>query len=208
MDGSSAEPVLVSLLPPGPNESLFDFAPCLRAGEEAAYYRDEAAITRGGILTLSEAVILQDSEAAEGGAEVVELLSSAPRVALTIPCESSLPLLAVHLKDIGRFCAIEVELRDENNDNFRIIITNRVTAVRVKDAQAVLPLVLHPGWNLVLIDLRDVLQRAFGLGYAMTTCVSVLASCRVARIYLQARPLSDQELPPFLRFSWQQRADD
>jgi hypothetical protein len=66
-------------------------------------------------------------------------------------------------------------------------------------AAATLPLELVPGWNMVRVDLADAVRRVWGRDYAAATCVTVVASCRVARIYFEARPLADAELPPFLR---------
>jgi hypothetical protein len=198
--GTSVGPVLISLLPPGPGESLYDFAPVARAGEEAAFFREEGAILRGGQVTLSEAVVLIDADAADGGFEVVELLSSGPRVAVSIPCAAPLPILCAHIKDVARFCALEVDVLDaDTNTPLHLVITNRVTAVRVKDNLAILPLSIFPGWNIIKIDLVDVVRRCFGRNYAMTVNVTITASCRIARIYFEARPLADADLPTFLR---------
>ncbi len=192
--------VLLSLLPPGPDVSLYDFAPVARAGEEAAYHRDEAAAAGArGSIVLSEAAVVFDADAAAGGAETVELLSSGPRVALAIPCAAALPLLALHVKDVGRFCAVEVEALDAAGGALRLTLSNRATTVRVLGAAATLPLELVPGWNMVRVDLADAVRRVWGRDFAEATCVTVTASCRVARVYFEARPLADAELPPFLR---------
>ena len=191
-------PLLCTLLPEGPGASLHDFAPAARAADEAAFRREHAP--PGRPVTLAEAVVVDDADTTNvGGGEVLELLSSGPRVALSIPCRAALPLLVVHLKDLGRFCAVEVDVVDAAGRPLRVAASNRHTAVRASATDATLPLTLAPGWNFVRLDLADICARAFGATFGSATCVTVTATCRVARIYFEARPIADAELPPFLR---------
>ncbi len=191
-------PLLCTLLPEGPASSLHDFPPVARAVDEAAFRREHAPPARP--VTLAEAVVVDDAETTNvGGGEVLELLSSGPRVALAIPCRAALPLLVLQLKDLGRFCALEVDVVDAAGRALRVAASNRTAAVRASASEVTMPLALAPGWNFVRLDLADICQRAFGAAYGSATCVTVTATCRVARIYFEARPLADAELPPFLR---------
>lgn len=192
-------PALVALLPPGPDASLYDYAPVARASEEAVFRRNEAT-SAGATATLADAVVVEDFEvSARGGAEVFEMLSSGPRVALAIPCRVALPLLVLHVKDVGRFFAIEVDCADADGAPLRIVVSNRQRSVRVQGAHAALPLATVPGWNVLRIDVADAVWRAFGRAYAGTTQVAVTATCRVARVFFEVRPFEDAELPAFLR---------
>ena len=187
---------IVALLPSGSESSLYDYAPVLRASEEAAFHREAG----GRAHTLADAHVLVDEEARATPMEVLELLSSGPRVALTIPCSVDLPLLVLHVKGLGRHCGLELEVEDDAGVARRVSASNRQAAVRVEGGTAVsMPLELAQGWNHVRIDVADVLRRAFGVGYGRTRCVSVLASCRVARVWFECRAFEDAELPPFLR---------
>jgi hypothetical protein len=187
---------IVALLPAGPEASLYDFAPALRASEEAAFRREEG----GRATTMADAVVVVDEEARVAPMEVLELLTSGPRVSLTIPCACELPLLALHLKGLGRHCSIELEVEDAAGALRRVSASNRQASVRVEaGASVAMPLDLAPGWNHLRIDVPDVLQRAFGVAYGRTVSVAVLASCRVARIWFENRAFEDVELPPFLR---------
>ena len=187
---------IVALLPPGPEVSLFDYAPSQRASEEAAYHREAA----GRAQTLADAHVVVDEEARATPMEVLELLSSGPRVALTIPCSCDLPLLVLHIKGLGRHCGLELEVEDAAGAVKRVSASNRQAAVRVEGGDSVsMPLELAQGWNHIRLDVADVLQRAFGVGYGRTRSVAVLASCRVARVWFECRAFEDAELPPFLR---------
>jgi hypothetical protein len=189
---------LHALLPSGPEISLHDFPPVSRAVDEAVFRREHAAPGRAA--TLAEAVVVEDADTTNtGGGEVLELMSSGPRVALSIPCRASLPLLVVQLKDLGRFCGLEVDVVDFSGRPLRICASNHQTAVRATASEVSLPLALTPGWNFVRLDLSDLCPRVFGAAYGSTTCVTVTATCRIARIWLECRPFADAELPPFLR---------
>lgn len=187
---------IVALLPAGPDVSLYDFAPALRASEEASFRREEG----GRVHTLADAVVVVDDEARVAPMEVLELLTSGPRVSLTIPCACDLPLLVLHVKGLGRHCGVELEVEDAGGALRRVSASNRQASVRVEAGAAVdMPLDLAPGWNHVRINVPDVLRRAFGVAYGRTRSVAVLASCRVARIWFENRAFEDSELPPFLR---------
>ncbi len=201
---SDEELALLVLLPPGPTTSLYDFPPVAQAQEEAAFHREQGAPAGSGsssskALVLSEATVAADDEAGSAPIEVLELLSNGPRVALSIPCQSQLPFLVLHLKDIGRFCSIEVEAADSAGTVHLLCASNKQASVRVTEEQLSMPLTLSKGWSMVRLNLPQLFERAWGLQYAATLSVTVLASCRVARIWLEAQPNEDAQLPLFLR---------
>jgi hypothetical protein len=190
--------MLLALLPPGPKTSLYDYAPCARAAEEAAFRRESAAGLRAQLL--ADAVVVSDEECCSRPMEVFELMSSGPRVSLSIPCYSELPYLVLHVKDVGRFCSFELDLEDSEGKPRKVHAGNKQASVRLSgenDSLSV-PLELVPGWNHVRLDLVSLLQIGFGCKYACTRGVTVVASCRVARIWLESRVLEDKELPPWL----------
>jgi hypothetical protein len=189
---------LLALLPPGPTQSLYDYAPCARAAEEADFRRESAGCARAQVM--ADAVIVPDEECGLRSALVLELMSNGPRVALAIPCHSALPYLVLHLRDVGRFCSIELELEDSQGRARRVHAGNKQASVRLAGDCAALsvPLELVAGWNHVRLDLASLVAVGFGAAYACTRSVTVVASCRVARIWLESRPLEDSELPPWL----------
>ena len=190
---------LLALLPPGPTQSLYDYAPGARAADEATFRRDSSSTGRHELL--ADAVVVTDGEAGLRPMEVFELMSSGPRVSLVIPCRSSLPYLVLHLKDVGRFCGVELEVEDSCGVIRKITTGNKQASVRVSDENKLLsmPLELVPGWNHVRLNLADICRRGFGVEHARTWEVTVTASCRVARIYFESRPFDDKELPQWLK---------
>ena len=191
---------LLAILPPGPSGSLHDYAPCARAVEEAVYHRENADKSRQECLT--DAVVLMDGEVnVRGGAEVFEMLTNGPRVSLVIPCQTPLPYLLMHVKDLGRFCSLEVVVVDSGGGVRRVTASNRQASVRISEEGKALsmPLAMVPGWNHIKLDLVDLCARAFGVEYKGCVEVSVMASCRVARIWFASRQLDDTELPPWLK---------
>ena len=190
---------LLALLPPGPSQSLYDYAPCARAADEATFRRESSSTARHELLV--DAVVVVDREASVRPMEVFELMSSGPRVSLVIPCRSNLPYLVVHVKDIGRFFSIELEVEDSGGTIRKISTGNKQASIRVSEVEKFLsmPLETVPGWNHICLNLADLCQRGFGVEYKCTWEVTVLASCRIARIFFENRPLEDKELPPWLQ---------
>lgn len=183
---------LVVLLPPGPDTSMADFRPVAAAMEAARYVRESAAPER-----MCEVVVTADDELA--GRETLELLGDAAGSTVEMPCNVALPLFTMHVKDVGRFCGVELVVEDDAGAPRHVLISNRHAAVRVGPKTATLPLVMAQGWNKVTVDLVDVCARAFGCGYAATRNVVLHPSCRVSACFFQARPFEDAELPAWLK---------
>ena len=164
------------------------------------YHRENSDKARQD--TMTDALVVLDGEVtARGGAEVFEMLTHGPRVSLVIPCQTPLPYLLMHVKDLGRFCSLEVVVVDSGGGVRRVTASNRQASVRISEEGKALsmPLAMVPGWNHISLDLVDLCARAFGVEYKGTVEVSVMASCRVARIWFASRLLDDSELPPWLK---------
>ena len=188
---------LVALLPPDAQTHIADYKPVARAQEEAKFFREAARHALGAAAqadAVSEVASLRDEEMC---AEVLEL--QGPRVRLELPCRVRVPGLVLQLKDIGLFLSFEVHVRDAGGAPLSLLVSNRCSAIRLQGSQCVLPLETRPGWNLVRLDLADVVRRAFGREFGVCTGVVLRASLRVLRIYFESAPLEDSELPNFLR---------
>jgi hypothetical protein len=188
---SSGAAHIVALLPASAETRASDQRPVARAIEEARFYSEESG--SGG--EPREASVFVDKEV---GVEVVELVGKDVR--LSFGCRCSLPFLVAHVRDIGRWCAVEVEVVDESRRVRTIVATNRASVARISADRAVLPLLLLPRrWNRICLDLEDICAKAFGQKYTWTRHVRVDASLRVARIYFADAHYEDRALPPFLR---------
>lgn len=182
---------LIALLPPGPGVQLMNYRPVLRAAEEARYYREQSKTE-----LVSEVIL---SHAADIGAECVELLG--PKVRLEMPCKVRLPCFVIHMKDTGRFCGVEIGLVDASGKTFSLLANNKTSSIRIQNSSCSMPLEIGQGWNIIRLDLPDIMKRAFGPSAEYSFCSGVVihASVAVARCYFESQPLEDFELPEFLR---------
>ncbi len=173
-----------------------------RAAAESEFYAEEgmaeaaAGRRKNTSEDVVEASIVTDGEIA---AEALELMGRDGKVRLGFKCECSLPFLVLQLKDIGRFCAVELTVESRAGAEYTIELSSRASVARIGREKASLPLMIRPGWNYCCVDVEDVVHMAFGAHLAFTTGVTVKSSCRVARIFFQDKRYEDRELPAFLR---------
>ena len=143
---------------------------------------------------MQEVHIVQDADL---GTETVDLLGEG--VSLDIAVKCSLPYLVLQVRDLDRFTSITLTLVDTDKRIRRYTVGNKQTIARVKGDAASAPLMLVPGWNLVLLDLPSIMQEAFGASLLYCKKISVHSSVRVGRIFFQDALYEDAELPAFLR---------
>lgn len=199
------DPALLVLLPPL-GTPLELYAPVAAAQEEAHFLQEEARQGRPGgggragaagrIVDVS--VVSADGAGGAPHSECVELLSSGPPVALRIPCLSTLPYLVLHICDVGRHLSVEIVCRDTGGALRRVTATTRGSSIRATRDSVTVPLELGVGWQFVRMDLSRMLSLAFGAAFMRAERVSVAASCRVARIYFERKPLENTQLPDWL----------
>jgi len=181
------------LVPPGPYLALREWRP-VAVASEAALARADAARGRAELVAVNVV-----AEAELGGVEVLELLGG-PAAAVEVPVAARLPRLTLHVKDVGRFFGVSVSLLDAAGAPRELTLSNRASAVRVSARGAALPLVTPgPGWARVSVDLDDACARCFGERLGEVTSVTLHPSARYARVYFEARPLADAELPTWMR---------
>lgn len=138
------------------------------------------------------------TDGALGGALVLEFVGR--DLQLTLPCRTSLPILTLHICDIGKFFDIELALLDGSGNLKHVLLTNRVNSVRTGAEEAALPLGITPHvWSLLRLDLRQIMDAAFGKEYRLCAGLVIHASCRLARVFFTDKECADDELPPFLR---------
>lgn len=169
---------------------------------EAEFYAEEgmAAVSAGKRKNASEDVlegsIVTDGEVA---CEVLELMGRDGKVRVQFNCECRLPFLVFQIKDVGRFCAVEVVAEGKDGTEYTLELSSRATVARVGRQKAALPLMLGKGWNYCCLDVEDILHTAFGAKLAFTTRVAVKSSCRISKVFFQDKRYEDRELPDFLR---------
>jgi hypothetical protein len=128
---------------------------------------------------------------------VLEILGS--NAALTLDTNSILRYIVFHVKHVGKYMALEIEIVDDAKQYRVFRCSNSISNVRIEMHECHMPLSLTDSWNFLDLDLEDLCQKAFGTGYLSTVQVRVHANCRLLHCYMQDRPYADAELPQHLR---------
>lgn len=122
-----------------------------------------------------------------------------PEIALNFSCRCGLPFLVLHLRDIGKFVVVDVDVVDRAHKVRRIRLTNRQSVARIAADKASIPLVLVRGWNYVCLDLVDLADKAFGVEYAFCSAIAIHSDVRVGAVFFEDRQYEDRQLPECLR---------
>lgn len=183
---------LLALVPPGETATIAE-TPGLISMMETAKKAREAAHKPD---PTAHASVMTDG--ALGDSLVLEFVGR--DLQLTLPCKTSLPILTLHICDIGKFFDVELALVDGAGNLKHVLLTNRINCVRTGAEEAALPLTITPHiWSLLRLDMRVIMEAAFGKSYALCAGIVIHASCRLARAFFTDKECADDELPPFLR---------
>lgn len=109
------------------------------------------------------------------------------------------PFFTLHLKNIDRFVTITIELEATDGTKKTLKCSNHQSVVRLSANQASIPLDLQPGWNKVVLNLEDLVQRIFKARYAQCLRVKIHANCRLRRIFFSDQNYRNADLPSSLR---------
>ena len=99
-----------------------------------------------------------------------------------------LPVVVFLLEAMGKYVSVEIGVTCTDGARRVLLLKNSAAKARLSPNCSTVPLRLDPGWNQVAIDLLDLVPKAFpGQGFADVAWVRVLASCRLARVFLAAQ---------------------
>lgn len=112
---------------------------------------------------------------------------------------SSHPLIAIHINCGNRFFKIIIHVRDDANKDYIFELSNKRSTITIESNVCKLPMDVGGGWQRLCINMEDMLLRAFGAIYVLSTKITFIGSCRLAKLFHQIRDHSDPELPSFLR---------
>lgn len=116
--------------------------------------------------------------------------------------------VVIHVKLIYKYYRMSFKIQDKLGNTRYIEISNNRSLVVIDKDVAQLPIVLDSGgksgygWHRICLDLPNLMYNAFGVDEEDYLCcreLTVLGSCRIAKIYFQSVLYSDPELPPILR---------
>jgi hypothetical protein len=183
---------LLALLPPGPGMTVAETPGVLTLVEAARRLHAQTFKPDPS----ASASVIRDKDL--DGALVLEFIGR--DLQLVLPCKTHLPILTLHIMDVGKFLDIELSLLDADGALKHMLITNRQSTIRASADECSLPLSISPGsWSLLRLNLPQLMDAAFGKGYSLCAGVVVHASCRLGRVFFADRECADAELPAFLR---------
>ena len=142
--------------------------------------------------------IVRDNETSENCLQV-----NSGSLSLSVPRKSSKRYLAVYLKNLKRFCEMQLEVYDTNGALKTMTFGNHQSVIRIQPqaGECRLPMSLKPSWNYLNIDLQDIIEKAFGVGFSHCHSITISAHCAVWKVYFQDRPHAESELPKSLQIS-------
>jgi len=164
---------LTAILPPGDIDLDFDAINCELHGKEVDIVEDQE--------------ILRD---------VFEIGDNS---GISFPMNTTTPMLALHLKSVGKFIEIVVKVTDNEGINRKITMSNNRSVIAADKKYAKLPLQIGEGWQYMCVDLADITKRCFGANHVVTYEVQLRGPSRLSKLYFQSRMFADIELPPYLR---------
>ena len=130
--------------------------------------------------------------------KVVEILGANANLGFSVD-DMELPYIVIHTKYMRKYFRFDLGLVDNQGKNFSVTFKNNQSLVRIKSNSCSLPLRLHKSWNRICIDLRQIMDHAFGTKYHSCRTVRLYANCRIWKLFFQARDYADDELPEYLR---------
>lgn len=139
---------------------------------------------------------------------VLELVStsvSSSFIRTPVPPYSSiavkLPFITFITKNVGKYFAFEIEIRDNQNFLRRFQAANFQVRTHHGMFQTRMPLQLDKGWNKIEINLADFTYRAYGTHYLETVSIRINANTRLRRVYFSDQLYAENEKPKEFRLN-------
>jgi len=108
--------------------------------------------------------------------------------------------LVLQFKHVGRFFKIDVEAYDINGRIRKISLQNNRSTVYVIDDDCAIPLVVPSmTWQILKVDVDDIMTRSFGAGFKLFKSVVIEGALKVSKVYCEDQDYCDAQLPKYLR---------
>lgn len=112
-----------------------------------------------------------------------------------------LPFITLLTKNIGKYFAFEIQIRDNQNFLRRFQAANFQVRTNHGMFQTRMPLLLEDGWNKIELNLADFTYRAYGTHYLETVAIRINANTRLRRIYFSDQLYAEDEKPMEFRLN-------
>jgi hypothetical protein len=95
--------------------------------------------------------------------------------------------------------SIEIEVMDDRNELRRFQASNWLPKASILEQMCLIPLQLASEWNLVTLDLQSLCNKVYGSNFACLNRVRIHGTCRIRRIFVSEKFVSESELPAELQ---------
>jgi len=164
---------IIAVLPPSEEELDFDVLNCQLEGD---------------VNVISDPDLKRD---------VIEMNGKFSRI--SFPLNADLKMLVLHLK-CSKYFSIQIIVQDKSGEYKSIVATNTRSAVRVTKRECMLPIVISIGtWQIIKVDLHDIVRRAFGSEFFRCHDVQVGGGVTLGKLFFEDDSYADAQLPAFLR---------
>ncbi|XP_073391087.1 cilia- and flagella-associated protein 20 isoform X2 [Physcomitrium patens] len=138
-------------------------------------------------------------------AAVVEVRGDGRTTSITCPAPSSrtahlhlaitLPVFVLVVKHLRFFYSYQVEVLDDSGVKRVFRFTNTQNTIRSYGmTSTIIPLQLAEGWNMIQVDLAELVRSQYGTKYIETIRVTINANCRIRQIYFSDQLYEEEEL--------------
>ena len=103
------------------------------------------------------------------------------------------------MKHLAKFVTLEIEVVDSQSKFRTLLLSSKKSIVSVIGSRVEVPILLGEGWQLVKVDLEDLVFKAFGTAYLKTVHITINSACRLSKLFMADQVYSDAQLPPHLR---------
>jgi len=122
-------------------------------------------------------------------ATVIEIIGQNPHtVFITTPIGLyqtlgiRLPVMVLVVKNLRKQFTFDILVLDDRSVRRRYKFSNRQTTTRIKPTCSYIPLRMEDGWNMMQINLQDVVYKTFGTNFKECIRVQINANCRIRRL--------------------------
>jgi len=119
---------------------------------------------------------------------------------VTFPISSSYRYLVFQFRNLNKFFKINLKVIDGSSKLRNISISNSRSTVYIMHNECSIPLIVSSSsWQILKIDIVDILKKAFGVTLNVTTEISIEGVIKISKIYFEDLDYCDAQLPDFLR---------
>ena len=108
--------------------------------------------------------------------------------------------VVLQFKHVSRFFRIDVQALDSIGRTRNISIQNNRGNIYVMNDDCAIPLVTSsPSWQILKIDIEDILMKTFGTSFNSCSRLEIQGSLKISKVYLESADYCDAQLPKCLR---------